>query len=284
MSRTWTSFRPVNRIYVWGARIIWIGVPVGLLCFWFYRFCVEPYIFPTTTSRVLASAYYYWSDVFSGLFFWLILLVPVSLFTAGLIRLAWFVAWAAAWDLFRSESRVSRRITAPSLALIIGFLTIFHSHGRLELALTGDCQRCNLKGADLRDADLAGSNLTGANLTGANLTGANLTGANLQPTPPLMANFRSATSTSASLRGANLSNARLDGAYLRGVDLTNANLSGASLQEMYDYDRRNVRRSNFYCNTTMPDGTVNNTDCESRRQQCARLQILTPSGDCSEDD
>ena len=260
MSRTWTSFRPVNRIYVWGARIIWIGVPAALLCFWFDEVMVRDPILLLT------------------------LLVFGSLFIAGPIRIVWFLAWAAAWDLFRSENRVYRRITAPSLALIIGFLTIFHSHGRLELALTGDCQRCNLKGADLRDANLVDSNLTGANLTGANLTGANLTGANLQPVRSFMAGFASATSTSVSLRGANLSNARLDGAYLRGIDLTNANLSGASLQEMYGYDRRSVRRSNFYCNTTMPDGTVNNTDCESRRQRCARLRMLSPSGDCTDDD
>jgi len=78
------------------------------------------------------------------------------------------------------------------------------------------------------------TNLTGADLTWANLTNADLTGANL---------------TNADLTEANLTNADLTNA-----NLTLANLTGANLSE------DNWRKAKF-CQTTMPDGTLNNRDC-----------------------
>ena len=77
--------------------------------------------------------------------------------------------------------------------------------------------------------DLTGADLTGADLTGADLTGADLTGADL---------------TGADLTGADLQNARLEGAGLRDANLMNANFHMAR-----------------FCNTTMPDGSKENSDC-----------------------
>ena len=71
--------------------------------------------------------------------------------------------------------------------------------------------------------------LSRANLKGADLVGTYLAGADLR---------------NADLRGANL-----DGADLRHADLRGAYLGGVNLKEA------------FFCETTMPDGTKNNTDC-----------------------
>ena len=53
----------------------------------------------------------------------------------------------------------------------------------------------------------------------------------------------------ADLREANLYEAKLQFADLKGADLKGAYLGGADLKEA------------FFCETTMPDGTKNNTDC-----------------------
>ena len=48
-----------------------------------------------------------------------------------------------------------------------------------KLKDTGNCEECDLRGANLEGADLEGADLKDANLTEAELSGANLTGANL---------------------------------------------------------------------------------------------------------
>ncbi len=73
--------------------------------------------------------------------------------------------------------------------------------------------------------DLSNTFLSGANLYKASLTGADL--------------------READLREADLNEADLRGANLHGADLRGANLRGAT-----------------FCKTTMPDGTINNNDCE----------------------
>lgn len=73
--------------------------------------------------------------------------------------------------------------------------------------------------------DLSNTFLSGANLYKASLTGADL--------------------READLREADLNEADLRGANLYGADLRGANLRGAT-----------------FCKTTMPDGTINNNDCE----------------------
>jgi uncharacterized protein YjbI with pentapeptide repeats len=88
------------------------------------------------------------------------------------------------------------------------------------------------------------TNLTGADLTWANLTNADLVEADLTNAKLALAN----------LTGANLTGANVTGADLAEADLTNAKLVLANLS------KGNWREARF-CQTTMPDGTVNNRDC-----------------------
>ena len=94
---------------------------------------------------------------------------------------------------------------------------------------TKRCPRCDLTEANLKGANLRHTNLRHTDLQGAILESADLKGANL--------------------RYANLKGANLEGANLRDANLRHANLLGANL--------KGVR---FY--TTMPDGSVNNSDCD----------------------
>ncbi len=109
----------------------------------------------------------------------------------------------------------------------------------------------SLRESNLSQADLGGANLWGSNLRGANLLVANLGGANLRG-----ANLRGADLGGAYLRGANLRGADLGGAYLVEANLRGANLTGANLGGTY------LERATF-CQTTMPDGNINNIDCDN---------------------
>ena len=93
-----------------------------------------------------------------------------------------------------------------------------------HLTLLKETKRCPR--CDLTEANLKGANLRHTNLRHTELQGANLRGTDL--------------------RGANLRDANLEGANLRG----GGNLLGANL--------KGVR----FCYTTMPDGSVNNSDCD----------------------
>ena len=128
-----------------------------------------------------------------------------------------------------------------------------------RILTTRECTACDLNSADpgeayLVDAKLSGSNLSGANLRDAHLNGAdlsntNLRGAGLDGAKLFRANFSNADLTGASLVGANLEFAQLRGASLTDADLTDAKLETAHT------------RGAVFCNTRMPDGTVNNTNC-----------------------
>lgn len=151
----------------------------------------------------------------------------------------------------------------------------------------------NLSNAILTDANLKNANLTRANLRGANLSNAILTDANLkaaiyddktsgltdeqrnqmlkiEPSAELLnvdlsgqdlseselqgakldwSNLSSANLSSANLSSANLSGVNLSGASLVGANLMNARLDGANLAGV------------TYCQTTMPDGSINNQNC-----------------------
>jgi hypothetical protein len=95
-------------------------------------------------------------------------------------------------------------------------------------------------GADLSEGYMARENLTGADLTRANLTRANLSGANL---------------TLTRLNQAVLVEANLRGATLGGTDLRGANLRGA------DWDEARFTIETKFCNTTMPNGRINDSNC-----------------------
>lgn len=85
-----------------------------------------------------------------------------------------------------------------------------------QLLQTGNCENC----------DLSGANLSGLSLRGANLSGANLSEATLQQTQLLYAN----------LENADLSNAVLAYSDLSGANLRNADLSGIRSVFLCDAD------------------------------------------------
>ncbi len=148
-----------------------------------------------------------------------------------------------------------------------------------KLVETNECIGCDLNGADLyaallSNADLSGTDLSGTNLHRASLRDANLSGANLSG-----AYLWNADLGNANLAGANLSAANLLGANLLGANLLGANLLGANLRvanlnnaKLYSpkFNQPNLSKADLleaaldsakFCNTTMPDGSINNDDC-----------------------
>jgi uncharacterized protein YjbI with pentapeptide repeats len=99
-----------------------------------------------------------------------------------------------------------------------------------------DWSGCDVHGANLDDVRLRNANLSGANLDGAFLRNSDLNGVNFT--------------------GASLVNANLYFSDMANTNLTNANLFGANLDgaALFGYDA-------IFCNTTMPDGSINNDDC-----------------------
>ncbi|MFN8594416.1 MAG: pentapeptide repeat-containing protein [Thermomicrobiales bacterium] len=78
------------------------------------------------------------------------------------------------------------------------------------------------------------------------------------------------------VRGANLSNSGFVGANLTGADLRSANLSGscflgADLTGARLGSSVNLHQAVF-CNTTMPDGSINNSGCEGATP-CCHLRV-----------
>ncbi len=110
-------------------------------------------------------------------------------------------------------------------------------------------QEMNLFATDLSGSNLSGANLKSAHLNSADLSNANLSNADLEGAKLFRANFSDADLTGASLVGANLDFAQLRGANLTDADLTDARLGTAHT------------RGAIFCNTQMPDGTVNNDGC-----------------------
>jgi hypothetical protein len=106
------------------------------------------------------------------------------------------------------------------------------------------CEGADLHGRNLFRADLIYANLRGANLSYANLSYAGLDNADLS-----YADLRGADLRGAKLRfGTDLSYANLSYADLRYADLSGADLTGADLGAIF-------------CRTTMPDDSINNSDC-----------------------
>lgn len=106
--------------------------------------------------------------------------------------------------------------------IIFGFLFMVASSAAFafdpthlaHLERTGNCENCDLSGADLRGKKLRDRDLSGANLTKANLSGLDLT----------LTYF-----TNANLRGANLSGSILRKAIFAGADLTEADLTKSTI-------------------------------------------------------
>ena len=144
-----------------------------------------------------------------------------------------------------------------------------------KLVATGNCSGCNLSaanlvGAEIDGADLTGTDLSYSDLVDANLTGANLTEGNLSGADLTGANFTDANLTEADLSltrlyGVLLINANLTDADLRGANLFLADVSGAGLRlaDLTGASLERVQNTSeaIFCNTTMPDGTNNNSGC-----------------------
>jgi len=137
----------------------------------------------------------------------------------------------------------------------------------------------NLKGVDMsgftfNNTDLSKANLTRANLNRTHFSGlpsrfqkdTYLNGATLRG-----ANIKNATFSDVSLVEANLSNAdlsntwlynsNLERANLRNANLRKVNLSGANLKNAKFLKRANLEGA-IFCETTMPNGEVNNESCD----------------------
>jgi hypothetical protein len=115
----------------------------------------------------------------------------------------------------------------------------------------------NFSGLDLTGTDFRGSDFTGANLSGVDLTKTRLRDANLSK--------------------ANLSNARLNFELMINLNLTGADLTGAVWTYRDQFGLKNLTGKDvtgaelgpsaddlkvaIFCNTTMPDGSVNNSGC-----------------------
>ncbi|MFN8661557.1 MAG: pentapeptide repeat-containing protein [Thermomicrobiales bacterium] len=80
--------------------------------------------------------------------------------------------------------------------------------------------------------------------------------------------FRGLDISGSNLSGANLSLADASGADLRGVSLKNACLAGATLRNAL-LDNATVLKGAIYCNTVMPDGTINNAHCSKSSKCCS---------------
>ena len=129
-----------------------------------------------------------------------------------------------------------------------------------------ECVQANLSQEDLSSAvDLSYANFDHADLSrdhftpGTSLTDANLTQANLSYSLVRNARLPEVILTNANLQNASFntddfSHADLYGANLTGVRFDDSNLSDANLADA-------VMDGTKFCNTTMPDGKVNNAGC-----------------------
>jgi len=119
-------------------------------------------------------------------------------------------------------------------------------------------KRANLKRVILRESFLSEANMSEANMSGADLSDSYIWDANIRKAILRNANLSGANLKNSNLSGSNLSGVNLEGANLSGTNLSNVNLENANLKgAILLSDMRNIR----LCNTTMPDGSVNNRNC-----------------------
>ncbi len=123
-------------------------------------------------------------------------------------------------------------------------------HGQsFEPPSTSACQpgpRASCAGVDLVGIRLDFKDLTQIKFEGAVLVGSNFEYASMQHVNMIRANVASSNLRNAYLVGANLTSANLVGTNLTPANIKGANLAGA-----------------FYCLTIIPDGSVNNTNCQT---------------------
>ena len=242
-----------DNIYVWG---VW--------AIWFFGICLFFIVLPS-----FAPVLWYRSEVWAYQFH---PYGPFLSYAALLtLRIIWYVY---------KETAKRQRNLLPLGGLSIGLILthgtiVVYADDTLQLRLTNSCYQCDLSGADLSYRDLTGADLRGANLAGANLTGARLDGASfyysIDGNRPRNTSLKGANLTRASLAGADFYSANLNGANFTGADLREANFTAAS-ESNANFTDANLRlakgdpahggnNSVRYCNTTMHNGSVNNSDC-----------------------
>lgn len=137
----------------------------------------------------------------------------------------------------------------------------------------------NLKGVDMSgfifdNTDLSKANLTRANLNRTHfsglpsrfqkntyLNGATLRGANIKNATFSDVSLVEANLSNADLSNTSLHNSNLERANLRNANLRKVNLSGANLKNAKFLKRANLEGA-IFCETTMPNGEVNNESCD----------------------
>lgn len=134
------------------------------------------------------------------------------------------------------------RFSGPQISLIV---CLFLSGASPALAFdpahiqqfkdTGNCEECDLSGADfsgqrLVDRSLSGANLSGANFSGADLTDTYLSNANLKGADLRKANLINTKFYGADLEGADLREATIDVDFV-GTILSDAKLQGAFIKQ-----------------------------------------------------
>jgi uncharacterized protein YjbI with pentapeptide repeats len=128
-----------------------------------------------------------------------------------------------------------------------------------------------LSDVDLRSADLSNAILEGSQLRGVDLSGANLSGCRLSDSAMEYVDLSNANLTDARLYETGLANVDLTNACLFGsmfgdnfslveANLTNVNLSIARIHIPLGVNNPRLRGA-IFCNTTMPDGSVYNSNC-----------------------
>ncbi|MDA0857581.1 MAG: pentapeptide repeat-containing protein [Proteobacteria bacterium] len=123
-----------------------------------------------------------------------------------------------------------------------------------KILKTKECVGCDLQEVVLRGVNLTEATLTGVILYNSDLRYSNFGKANLSNADLRKANLWSADLRRANLRGVDLSEAILMSADLRHADLRGANLTDANKHNAYLTGAK-------FCNTTMPDGSINNDGC-----------------------
>lgn len=160
---------------------------------------------------------------------------------------------------------LSLAATGAALAFDQAKLDVFNT--------TNACRYCDLSGALLNGRDLRGADLEYANLSGVDIGKADLSARQMEkrvlPSNLVAVNFRKADLSGANLTNANLARAHLREANLSGANLTESDLSGANLRDA-DLSGANLSGAKTqgaklegakFCNTTMPDGSVNDANC-----------------------
>lgn len=162
--------------------------------------------------------------------------------------------------------RNSLMMPALAASLVFAFPASSQNADDVAKIQTGSCgsqsdgsDKCDVTGADLRDILLNGQyhHLTaiGTDFSGSKLRNAFFSKADLTDT-----DFSEINSMGGAFNGNNLTGASFYRASLRHMNfdynnLTNANLTDARIDNLEAFTK------NIYCNTTMPDGSINNRDC-----------------------